>query len=596
MAETSPFSFDELLQKIDIVDVVSAYVSLTPSGKNYKGLCPFHAEKTPSFHVSKERQLFNCFGCGTKGNAFTFVSKIRNISYLDAVKTLADEYHLEVNIKPSNTKSSGLNRYYEIVELAQRFYQLSLTNLQSGQNAMQYLTNRGLDLATIEAFQIGYAPNQMDALYQVLKEKASEVDLLELGLIKKNQDGQYHDLFHHRILFPITNETGRTVGFSGRIFESDSVEPKYVNSPFTKLFLKGELLYHLHAAIPHIQRQKRVFLMEGFLDVIAAHRAGVFECVASMGTALTSAQARLLHKYTDHVIVSYDGDKAGFEAMNKAIQILESERLQVSLLVFPEAFDPDEYIAKYGKEKLAYFFEKGQVDPWEFRYLYIKRQHDLSFPSGKERFKDQLFLLLLQSGSETLVQWMLQRMATDLNVTLDAVQSDYRHLQLAQKLNQSNPTKKPEFAKRAIQNNIERAEEMLICYYLEGNGFRDIIRRNLRPQFCSDPINMEILETIYDLESRSKEPLNQTNVLKRFAGARRETEISKRLHHTLIQKSTQELEDLIYTIFRGENEKRIKEISEEILQLDPASPKRVELVKELNEAKRKDISWKNRKL
>lgn len=560
MAETKALSFDEIRDRVDIVDVISAYVSLQPAGKNFKGLCPFHSEKTPSFFVSKERQIFNCFGCGEKGNVFHFVQKIKNVTFLDAVKNIADEYHLPVQITSKASTNPTNERLYLANERAMNYYHLALTNMQSGQPGMEYLTRRNVTLDLIQTFQIGYASDSSTQLYDILKDKFSDIDLLELGLIKKHADGSFYDSFRNRVMFPILNEAGRCVGFSGRTIIDHPTEAKYVNTPLTKLFIKGELLYFLSQAIPAIKRSQRVFLFEGYLDVMAAYRVGLNESIASMGTSLTPEQAKLIAKHTNQVVLCYDGDKAGFEAMNKAFKILEDQKLQVSLVLLPEGLDPDEYYKKYGKEKLYAALTQNQIDPWDFRYLYYKKRLNLSKPSEIERFKDQIFQLLITSASDTVSSYMLQKLAVDLNVSLEAIRSDFRHLQLARKINKEHDVKPTISPTKVIRHNVYSAEDRLLQYFIEQEPYRKQIQDQLPLQFCHDPLNIEILTTLLDIVDRTDE-LTVEKVAKQFP--LRKEEVLARLDKGKLPFSADELRHLIFTVKKGNLERDVLRLREE---------------------------------
>ncbi|MDP3129797.1 MAG: DNA primase, partial [Bacillota bacterium] len=377
MAPISQQAIDAIMNASDIVDVVGEYVKLQPAGKNFKGLCPFHSEKTPSFFVSPEKHIFHCFGCGEKGNAAAFLSKYKNISWPEAMKELADRHGIPLELDRKYGPDESFQRYYEINATASDFYQLALTNSTEGKPALDYLLTRGLDLHTIQQFELGFSPDGADQLYRNLKGKFQELDMLQIGLIKKNAEGNYYDLFRNRVMFPIKNEYGKVVAFSGRLYKKAENEPKYVNSPFTEIFTKGDTLYNLDRAQPAIKTAKRVILYEGFMDVIASVNAGVKEAVASMGTALTPVQAALIKRFADKVCVCYDGDEPGFEAISKAIPLLEEAKLDVSVLLLPDDLDPDEFVRKYSAEKYRAFVDQNQVDKYEFRYQRLIRHADL---------------------------------------------------------------------------------------------------------------------------------------------------------------------------------------------------------------------------
>ncbi|MDP2426317.1 MAG: DNA primase [bacterium] len=596
MAEINTQLIEDVRSRADIVDIISDYVKLSPAGKNFKGLCPFHSEKTPSFVVSKERQIFNCFGCGEKGNVFGFIQKVKNVSFVDALKLVADRYQMDVDIRPSNQHNQEHDRLFQANEKAMQFYQLSLTNMAAGQEALAYLKQRGLQLDTIQGFQIGYAPDKQDQLYQILREKTSEVDLLELGLIKKYQDGGYFDLFRNRIIFPISNEYGKIVGFSGRVFQESSTEPKYVNSPFTKLFVKGDILYNLFQALNSIRQHNRVFLYEGFMDVIASHKANIKEAVASMGTALTPNQAKLLRKVAEHVILCYDGDKAGFEAMNKAIKILEDQQCRVSVLLLPEGLDPDEYLKKYGEKKLQEILETTQIDPWEFRYQYIKRGSNLKKASEMEQFKQRIFELLLSSGSDTITNYYIRQMAADIQVDVESIKADLRHTMLSKQINQTKQSKKPVISMtQAIPNRGVSAENSLVNYFIKADSYRYLIEKNLPPDFCADKLNREILQAFLDLMENKVSDISNESIVKQFSFVKQPV-VMQRLSPFENGYSLEELDDLIFSMKSTLIDRQKEQLIEARSHVVPTDPKYTALSIKIQEASiRKDKLWKNRK-
>lgn len=567
MERISQQTIDEIMNVADIVEVIGEYVQLQPAGKSYKGLCPFHNEKTPSFFVNKEKHLFNCFGCGEKGNAASFLMKYKNLTYVEALKNLADRYRIPLEIESTNNQLDKFNRYYEINRTALDYYQLALTHLETGKPALDYLKKRGIDIKTIQQFEIGFAPNDMDVLFKNLKTKYQELDLLDIGLVKKHQDGHYYDLFRNRIIFPIKNAQGKVIGFSGRIYQASETEPKYVNSPFTQIFTKGEVLYNLDKAIPVIKQMKRVVLYEGFMDVIASVRAGVNEAIATMGTALTIEQARLIKKHTDNIILCYDGDSAGFEAMMKAIQILENEKLMVNLVVLPEKLDPDEYVKKYSLEKYQNYINTQQIDPFEFKYQYLRKHSDLKRAGGIERFKLSVFDLIKET-SATVSELYLKKLATDTSVDFQTVKTDYRDYQLSKVITKNQNESKQKLIHIAISNKYVLAETALLNYYIDSPEYRAIIQNGLVGVFCADDLNREILLTIDDvLETSSHSPNLRETVLSRFKNEKllkAELILKPKHDYTLI-----ELDDCINQIKERNLISEENAIREKQRQLDP---------------------------
>jgi DNA primase len=345
---------DEIAASADIVDIISNYVSLKKSGRNFKGICPFHHEKTPSFLVSPDKQIFHCFGCGVGGNIFSFIMQADGLSFPEAAHKLAQMVGVTIPEKEMSDKErqaqAKRERWYKINETAAQFYHKILLKTKWGNNALNYLKNRGIEDAVIKKFQLGVAPPDWNGLLQFMAKKGvSPQELHELGLALPKNSGQgYYDRFRNRLMFPIWDQGGRVVAFGGRILGEG--EPKYLNSPDTPLFNKGKFLYGLNLAKGAIRQNDLAIIVEGYMDVIACHQFGVVNAVASLGTALTPDQARALLRNTYQVAIAYDGDTAGSMAALRGLDVLGDFGAQVRVVNFPEGLDPDEYLRKYGKE------------------------------------------------------------------------------------------------------------------------------------------------------------------------------------------------------------------------------------------------------
>ena len=344
---------EEILEKIksqnDIVDVISERVRLRKSGRNFTGLCPFHNEKTPSFSVSQEKQIYKCFGCGEAGNVISFVMKEKNLPFIEAVKYLANRANipLEMNNGEKSQSSKKKDLLYRInVEAAKFFF----SNLMNNQNAKEYFLNRGIKEETIKKFGLGYANDSWNSLMFYLRKKGINDTLLEeAGLISVNKEkGRKYDRFRNRVMFPVFDYQGKVIGFGGRVL--DDSKPKYLNSPETLVFQKGTNLYGLNFALKHNMSERYFVIVEGYMDLISLHQYGITNVVASLGTALTINQARLLKRYADKVIISYDADMAGQMATLRGLEILRTAGFDVRVLNIPQGKDPDEYVRSNGKE------------------------------------------------------------------------------------------------------------------------------------------------------------------------------------------------------------------------------------------------------
>lgn len=417
----------KVIESTDMVELVSPYVKLTKQGKNYKGLCPFHNEDTPSFVVSQDKHLAHCFGCGKGGNPIQFLMDIKLISFPEALSELAKKNGIELKEEHlPKTQKQDNTLYYEMMATAAKFYQQNLVMTQSGKKALNYLYQRGIDDETIKTFQIGLAPQAKDSLYKVLKDaNYLEINMMDLGLIDHNEQG-YYDIFSKRITFPITDEQGHIVGFSARIFDNpDKTQPKYINTRDTFLYHKGNILYHLDQAKTEILRKKRCILHEGQMDVIASTFAGLKESICTMGTALTLDQAYVLKKYTNHAIICYDGDKAGIAASKKAIGIFKRAGMQVHLVLLPDGKDPDEYVHTYGEEEYLKYFESHIMDELEYTFETAFLNVDLKDSIVMESVKQTVFEQIQGMPSQTAKEKYLERLSKRINVSLIAILTDY---------------------------------------------------------------------------------------------------------------------------------------------------------------------------
>lgn len=357
---------DELKMNINIVDVVGKEVSLKKAGSNYKGLCPFHSEKTPSFMVNEEKQIYNCFGCGEKGDLIRFVERFHNLSFMDAVDKLCEDYGIR---KPELQSRSRIDydKYYEINAKAARFFFDSLT--KSANPGYSYLRKRGLTDKTITTFGLGYAPDSFNALVDYLRSiEVSDDDMVKLGLAARGKRGVY-DKFRNRVMFPIFSTSGKVIGFGGRAI--GDVMPKYLNSPESEIFLKKNNLYALNFTKKSISDQDHVIMVEGYMDVISLYQNGVKNVAASLGTALTENQSRLISRYTKNAILSYDSDNAGVAAAIRGISIMKGTGLNVKVLRIEDGKDPDEFIKKHGREAFERLVKKAMPGT-EFRLLTLE--------------------------------------------------------------------------------------------------------------------------------------------------------------------------------------------------------------------------------
>lgn len=424
----------EIKNSVNIVDVIGEVVQLTKAGRNFLGLCPFHGEKTPSFNVVEDKQFYHCFGCGKSGDVFKFIEDYRGVSFMEAVQIVGDQVGIQVQaLAPSQSRghqADGKQPFYEIHQEAAKFYHAILMTTKMGEDARQYLYDRGLDDEVLRHFQIGLAPAEGNYLYQSVSGKFSENIMAESGLFHISDMGTMYDAFQDRIMFPLSDDTGRVIAFSGRLWreQAEGTKPqgKYKNSRSTLLFNKSYELYHLDKAKQVAKKNHELYLMEGFMDVIAAYRAGIENAVASMGTALTREHVAHLSKFTKKVILAYDGDKAGRLATAKALEVLEKQEVEV--VQIPDQMDPDEYLKKNSPQALADLLEKTRLSRVEFLMDYWKPDNIENLQAQIE-FVEKMAPLIAHTPSVTAQNTYIYKLA-DLLV-------DFDYLQVEQTVNAS---------------------------------------------------------------------------------------------------------------------------------------------------------------
>lgn len=413
---------EQVRDATDIVDFISQYVQLQKSGKNLFGLCPFHEERTPSFSVSEDKQIFHCFSCGRGGNVFKFLMELENLSFQEAVVKVADFSHVELDAtitrqaagtSGQSDPQSPTNQLIHLHQEATKLYHHILMNTEAGQPALDYLHERGLTDQTINDYGLGYASDQ-----QLLKPffEQRQIDYQTLrhsGLFIENQDGELRDRFVNRIMYPIRNESGQEIAFSGRLLAKLPDQPKYLNSPETELFNKRRVLFNFDQARGAVRKQGSLILFEGFMDVMSAHQSGVDNGVASMGTSLTEEQIYAIQRITKQVYVCYDGDTPGQKATQRALKILQdNSSLTLGVIQMPEGMDPDEYRRQYGEAKLADALATAKETPVAFMMRYLKTQYDVQSDTGRLSYLDDVIALLATVRSPVEQDVYLTQLAT----------------------------------------------------------------------------------------------------------------------------------------------------------------------------------------
>ncbi len=460
---------DELTERSDIVDVVSQYVRLTKkSGANLFGLCPFHSEKTPSFSVSPDKQIYHCFGCGKGGGVINFIMEIENLSFQDAVAFLARRANMPMPQEADSAESSRRKRLLELNRDAARFFHARLVD-PTGLPAQNYVNRRGISPAMVRTFGLGFAPDSWNALTDAMEAKGyTKQELFDAGLMKRGRNGGGYDTFRNRLMFPVIDVRGSVIGFSGRILGDG--EPKYLNSPETPVFSKSHNLFALNLAKK--SKSGYIILTEGNIDVVSLHQAGFDSAVASLGTSLTPEQARLISRYTGEVVLCYDSDEAGKKAAARGIGILEKLDLKVRVLTLPGAKDPDEYIKKNGPDAFRNLLESS-ANQVEYRLKTVEEQHPPDTDEGRVDYMKAATDLLASLPNAVEREVYAARVADRLGVSRQAVLSEVdrqrRQRLAAARKRQARETTRPGLTAQPVQRGIRyddprsaRAEEGLI--------------------------------------------------------------------------------------------------------------------------------------
>ena len=483
----------ELIRRsTDIVDVVGDYVQLKKQGRNFFGLCPFHGEKTPSFSVSPEKQIYHCFGCGAGGNAFSFLMDIEGISFVEAALRLATRANIDVSTFQSESpaarfdKTTETARMVEAHELLKKFYHHLLLNTKEGQEALDYLHARGFTNEIIEHFQVGYALNSWDFATKFLANRGFSLEVMEkAGLLIRRDDGSYVDRFRDRIMFPIHDHQGTTIAFSGRALGEN--QPKYLNSPETAIFNKGGILYNFHNARLHIRKNQQAILFEGFADVIAAVRAGLPQAIATMGTSLTEEQARILRRNVESVVICYDADNAGVEAAIRAAQLLSEAGCYVKIATMPDGYDPDDYVNKLGPERFKTDVIEASVSVMSFKMAYLRKGKNLHNESDKIRYIEEVLREISKLSNPVELDYYLRQIADEFSLSLDALQQQLGRYRQEQRKSESNISLNLHATRQVVQKKLlpafHNAERMLIAHMLRNREIAFTVQNAVQGNF-----------------------------------------------------------------------------------------------------------------
>ena len=462
-------AMDECVERVraesDILSVVASYVPLKRKGNRYWGCCPFHQEKTPSFSVVPSEGFFYCFGCHAGGNVFKFISLIENVSYFDAIKMQAEKLNIPLPQRERSEKEEARDRkiadLHKVLTMARDFFQSCLTRTPYGEPGMSYFAGRGIGQETIEAFQLGFAPNSYEKLRDAfMKRGVSEELLKESGLVTARQEGTgVYDRFRNRVMIPIADERGRVVGFGGRVMDDST--PKYLNSPETMIFNKRRLLFGLDRAKQEIRRMKYAILVEGYMDAISLYNAGIQNVAASLGTAFTIEQCRLLLRFAPEIYFCYDSDEAGQKATMRALGIVRETGAHVKVLVVPDGKDPDEFVRKHGKDAFLKLTETA-LPLTEYQTRYILSHHDVRTMDGKAAALQAMLPVLYEAANVVEQNEYIGRLTRTLGIDEGIIRQELANYR-GRPDESLQPRRAPvRQAVRQVDNAVRRAGRIVI--------------------------------------------------------------------------------------------------------------------------------------
>src|SRR3989338_2339939 len=412
---------NEIQDRCDIVEVISGYISLKQAGRNFKACCPFHHEKTPSFTVSPDKQIYHCFGCNSGGNVFNFLKEYEKIDFIDAVKMLAEKTGVKLpEYKSSRDQDSSIvSAVYSVNDVAANYYSDLLEKAGSSLEVRRYITKRCLDASIIKKFRMGYADSSWNGLLDYLSGRGVKQDtILKAGLIVKGRDNSHYDLFRNRVIFPICDVRDRVLGFGARVM--DETLPKYINSPETTVYKKGLHLYGLNFAKAYIKERNFAIITEGYLDVIMCHQHGVNNAIASLGTALTTEQIRLLKRYTLNVLMLYDADQAGEMASLRGMELFLEEGMNVKIATLEKGHDPDSFLRKFGKEKLDEAIKRSK-SLFTYKLDILRRRFNDTEPEAKAETIKEMLQTINKVRNAIVKAEYIKLLAQELSVKEDAV-------------------------------------------------------------------------------------------------------------------------------------------------------------------------------
>ena len=580
---------DEILSEIkennDIVEVISQYIHLKRSGRNYFGICPFHNEKSPSFSVSPDKQIFHCFGCGVGGNVITFISKIEGIGFKEAIENLAERANisLPVNTSQEDSKKEELkSKVYKVNAFTADYYHKRLYEPKS-KIGQEYVKKRKLTNETLEAYNLGFSGN-FDELYQVLKKEGfNDEEILESGLVNKNENGKYIDRYRNRFMIPILDVRNRVIAFGGRVL--DDSKPKYINSPENIVYSKGKHLFGLNVAKKG--DTKKLLIVEGYMDAISLHQRGITNVVASLGTALTTNQGWLLRKNAEEVILGFDSDGAGQTAIMRAMEVMQNMGCDMRVLQMSGAKDPDEYIIKYGSARFQKLMDEA-ISLIEFKVKVLKQNLNLEVAGDKVKFLNEIAKLISKIDNSIEREIYIEKISKSYNISKEAIFGQVNKIQYSGKT-KTKVLEKPkivtnknnENSTSQIKDEIIKRENIIISILINNPENYEYIKEKMKVEDFQYDINVKIIKELY--QELEKENGNVNSVLDKFQDEKMQSHLTAIMAEDYgITDNKKAIDDIIKKYEKEKLEKRRDELIKQS-SIEQDKEKKQKLGEELNE-------------
>jgi len=528
---------EEIRESVDIVDVISQHVQLRKRGKNFIGLCPFHSEKTPSFTVSDEKQIFHCFGCHTGGNVFKFLTEFHKISFVEAVQELAEQQGITIEFDKQEytEQQSEQEVLYDINTEAARYFLNNLLNDDEGEFARKYLHERNIKTQTLRSFGLGYALRGWENFISYAKSRNLNIDkCIQLGLIGKNSEGKLYDKLPGRLIFPIFSPNGRVVAFAGRVLESKDTGAKYINSPESLIYIKGRILYGLSFAKDDIRRFDKAIIVEGYMDLISLYQSGIKNVVAVSGTALTDDQVQLLSRYTKNVVLLFDADVAGIKASMRSIEILLKRDMEVKIVSLPKGEDPDSYVNKNGKEEFEELIKRAE-NFLEYESKYYESQGKFNDPATAAEAIRELVKPVALINDELKRNLLIRNIAQKFNLREKLIESELdKQIKQVKKFEKTDSkVLQNRKAEETISTLIDAVPEISpVLYNLEREIIKllfeadrpvaELIFNYLHPEDFSNTLNRELFERVKD-EFENEDNFSTSGLVSALKDEKKET-------------------------------------------------------------------------